>query len=98
MTGSGVRNMRGNSNIEVVHIGTEGKPSPIRLELWNISMALRPEFWTTLPEARVTYRSLGISKKMKNLERALADYPDYEGVDQLKGMNFMSASDSSSRI
>lgn len=62
-------------------IGTKKNPFPIYLSLWNISEALRPEYWTTL----ATYESLGIDQKKRNLERALADYADYEGVDTLTG-------------
>ena len=74
------------SQISAFNIGTRKNPFPIHLRLWNISEVLRPEYWTTLPEAGVTHESLGISQKKKNLERALADYADYKGVDELKGI------------
>lgn len=62
-------------------------PFPIYLSLRNISEALRPEYWTkVLPQGGATYESLGISQKKANLERALADYADYEGVDELRGI------------
>ena len=86
MKGNEKNRMKSHSNSETVNIGTEKNPSPIYLDLWNISEALRPEYWTNLPEAGVTYESLGISQKKKNLEEALADYADFEGVDELKGM------------
>jgi len=45
---------------------------------------LVPEYWTDLPDG-VTYDGLGIARKKQNLERALEDYADYEGVDALRG-------------
>lgn len=65
--------------------GTREKPYPIKLTLRNISEALRPEFWNVLSDNGTTYSSLGIAQKYINLERALADYADYEGVDEIKG-------------
>ena len=86
MKGNEKNRVKSHLNSETVKIGTVNNPSPIYLDLWNISEALRPEYWTNLSEAGVTYESLGISQKKKNLEGALADYADFEGVDELKGM------------
>jgi hypothetical protein len=83
---TGNKHSRFSSLVNSFNIGTKNNPFPIYLNLLNISEVLKPEYWSTLPEERVTYRSLGISQKKRHLERALADYADYEGVDELKGM------------
>ena len=86
MKGNGNNAIKSHLKNETVNIGTVNNPFPIYLDLWNVSEALRPEYWTKLPEAGVTYESLGISQKKKNLEGALADYADYERVHKLKGI------------
>lgn len=66
-------------------IGSTTKPYPISLTLRNISETLNPEYWTSLPEEGVSFDTLGIEQKKENLERALADYADYENVGEIKG-------------
>lgn len=68
-------------------IGTEKNPLPIYLSLVDISEALKPKYWTTLPEKGASYDSLKIVHKQRNLEMALKNYADYEGVSELKGIN-----------
>lgn len=73
------------TTVSSIAVGTTKNPYPISFTLMSISEALNPEYWTLLPEESVTHLKLGIARKKLNLEKALADYADYENVDELKG-------------
>ncbi len=75
-----------NTKVTSLTVGTMKRPYPISLTMKSISEALKPEYWTSLPEKGLTYDDLRITQKKINLEKALADYADYENVAELKGI------------
>ena len=54
-------------------------PIPIALKLAIITDAFQKGLWTTTPD-KGTYKSLKVSKKLKNLKKALAEYPSVSGA------------------
>ena len=89
-------NLQNSSNLgsylTSITVGTAKVPYPIYLTLKDISEVLKPEYWTpaSLAEEGVSYESLGIAQKRRNLMRALADYADYENVSELTGILWQS--------
>ena len=60
-------------------------PIPIAMKLRSIILALDPRLWTVLPQKGQTYASLNISRKRRNLERALKGYPAFSRAPRSSG-------------
>lgn len=66
--------------------GTKEIPYPITLKFINISDAFLPKYWAAHLEEGCTHGSINdFSTKQRNLDRALAGYADFKGVNELKG-------------
>lgn len=71
------------SQVTQFNIGSKDNPYPIYITLMDISDTLKQQYWS-----RNVYRRYRVIRKKANLQKALEDYADFEGVKELKGSGY----------
>ena len=74
----------------IYNIGGDDLPEPIQTELMGIEETLQPKFWSNLDElttkpacSRMSKTKLG--KFLKNMRKAIKEYPGRKGVKRATG-------------